>query len=201
MKLEILKDVKIEGSEYTKGQVIDTSEEEISEGTANSIITKGYAKEKYPEVEPIGEDAIVQSFTEWWDDIYSSLAEENDLSEELLVNATNKILHEVGKSKRQESINQGQQRGAGESKAQSNDTPASEKQIGYLESLQQNPNVDVSIPDNPSKSEASDLIEKALKQKPATKGQKEQMDKMKISYPSDISHFEASRRIEDRMGD
>lgn len=192
MKIEVKKKFKDkDGNERTQGEIIDTEEDDsVDEGLAKDIVSKGFA-EKIEEVPDLStKDPFVESYTTWWKEIFEGLKKEEsiDLSARQLVDATNQILGEVGKCKRQDKIGNG--RGSGESKSKNkNGKPATEKQKSYLNDL----GVDFKEP--LSKSKASDLIEKAQSEQPATDKQKQALKKAN-SWREGMSKKEASKKLD-----
>jgi len=78
----------------------------------------------------------------------------------------------------------------------SNGEQASKKQINYLKSLAEKDETNIKVPENPTKIQASNLIDKANKQLPATSNQLSKMDEVGLGYSADINKHEASQKLD-----
>jgi len=215
MEIEITEAFKKNGVKYSQGDLIEIeSEEHLTKSDGFDILEQGYGKkvEKIGEVQDVESDdmtdALALSNCEIYNEIEERVKANHDFeNEENLVKVCVSILEETGRDRRTEQMNKnrsGNYNNSGSdnqgSSNSSDGEPATDGQISYLENLEENKHTDISVPENPTKKQASDLIDKANNQIPATPKQKKQLKKVN-RWEKGMSKKEASEVLDEVFGD
>lgn len=219
MLIQVNEAFEIDGEQYSEGSLIDTETTDIPKGRVIDLLEDGYC-EKHEPIEEDGEgkpvhegsddmmDALALSNCEIFVEIEERIDDKLDFeNEENKIKACISILEETGRDRRTEQMNKsrsGNYNNSGSdnqgSSNSSDGEPATDGQVNYLENLEENKHTDISVPKNPTKEQASDLIDKANNQIPATPKQEENLKKVG-RWENGMSKKEASETLDEVFGD